>query len=153
GVDAIRQSMTSAVTAALVALMIAVFNLAYILLLDIRLGLFALGLFVVTLIALAVLARTQIPRQRRLQAARGQMEALALQILRAVPKLRVARAEDRAFARWAAAFGLVEAAYVDSRRNLIGLNAIAAAWQALAIALLLLVIGEGDTTLSTGDFV
>ena len=120
GIETIRQSVTSSVDAALVALLVALFNLGYVLYLDVWLGLYALGLLVVTVVVLGVLVRREIPHQRRLQAARGQMEALALQILGAVPKLRVARAENRAFARWAAALGRMQGAFVDSRRHLTG---------------------------------
>ena len=48
------------------------------------------------------------------------MQALALQILGAVPKLRVARAEERAFARWASGLGRMKDAFVDSQRRLRG---------------------------------
>lgn len=154
GIDTIRQSLTSAVTGALVALLIAFFNLAYILLLDPQLGLVAIGLLLAAVVVLVLLVRRQIPHQRRLEAARGQMQALALQILGAVPKLRVARAEDRAFARWAAALGRMKEAFVANQRVLAGLSSFAAAWQALAIALVLLVVGElDDASLSAGDFV
>jgi NHLM bacteriocin system ABC transporter ATP-binding protein len=154
GIDTIRQSLTTSVTGALVALLIAFFNLTYVLLLDAYLGLLALGLLLAAVVVLVLLVRRQIPHQRRLQDARGQMQALALQILGAVPKLRVARAETRAFARWAAALGRMKAAFVASQRVLAGLSAFAAAWQALAIALVLLVVGEvDDASLSSGDFV
>ena len=154
GVETIRQSLTTSVTAALVALLIALFNLTYILILDLWLGLLAIGLLLAAVAVLALLIRRQIPHQRRLQAARGQMQALALQILGAVPKLRVARGEGRAFARWAAALGSMKEAFVANQRVLAGLSAFAAAWQALAISLVLLVVGEaGATSLSAGDFV
>ncbi|MGH3142731.1 MAG: ABC transporter transmembrane domain-containing protein, partial [Gaiellales bacterium] len=110
GIEAIRQSLSASVTATLVAMFIALFNLGYVLLLDVRLGLLALGMLVVTLIVLALLVRRQIPHQRRLRAAHGETQALALQILGAVPKLRVAGAENRAFARWAAALGRMKQA-------------------------------------------
>src|SRR5262249_34360106 len=91
---------------------------------------------------------------RRLQAAVGHTQALALQILGAVPKLRVARAEDRAFARWAAGLGQMKDAFVRSQRIFAALSAFVAGWQAIAMAFVLLVVGEGSaTTLSTGDFV
>jgi NHLM bacteriocin system ABC transporter ATP-binding protein len=154
GVETIRQSLTSSVTAALVALLVALFNLAYVMLLNVELGLLALGMLLGAVAVLAVVIRRQIPHQRRLQAARSETQALALQILGAVPKLRVAHAADRAFARWAEALGRMKAAFVDSQRVFAGLTAFAAAWQALAIALVLLVVGEGaDTGLSVGDFV
>ena len=154
GIEAIRESLTASVTAALVSLLIAVFNLTYVMLLDFAVGLLALGLLLVAVAVLAFTIRRQIPHQRGLQAANGQTQALALQILGAVPKLRVARAEDRAFARWAAGLGRMKEAFVASQRILAGLSAFAAAWQALAIAMVLLVVGKlQDASLSTGDFV
>jgi ATP-binding cassette subfamily C protein len=154
GVETIRQILTTSVTATLVALLVALFNLTYVLLLDFRLGLLAIGLLLAAVAALAFVIRRQIPHQRRLQAAHGETQALALQILGAVPKLRVARAEDRAFTRWAAALGTMKSAFVDSERVLAGLRAFTAAWQALAIALVILVAGGGvETGLSAADFV
>jgi NHLM bacteriocin system ABC transporter ATP-binding protein len=153
GIETIRQSLTAAVNAALIALLIALFNLGYILFLDVVLGLYALGLLLATVVALGLVVRAEIPHQRELQAARGQTQALALQILGAVQKLRVADAENRAFARWAAALGEMQHALFHSRRHLIGLTSIAAAWQAIAIAGVLLVVGSGDDAkLSTGEF-
>jgi NHLM bacteriocin system ABC transporter ATP-binding protein len=154
GIDAIRESLTTSVTAAVVALLIALFNLTYVMLLDFPIGLLALGLLLVAVAVLIFLVRRQIPYQRRLHDANGKTQALALQILGAVPKLRAARAEARAFARWAAGLGRMKEAFVDSQRILAGLSAFAAAWQALAIAMILLVVGKlHDTSLSTGDFV
>src|SRR5262249_7876252 len=149
-----RQTFPPSVTAALVALMVALFNVAYVLVLDVRLGLLTIGLFVGAVVVLALLVRRQIPAQRRLQAALGEMQAVALQILGAVPKLRVPRAEDRAFARWGAPLGRMTEAFGAPRRGFELLGAFTAAWQALAIALVLLVIGEvPSATLSPGQFV
>ena len=154
GVEMIRESLTTAVTATLVALLIALFNLGYILVLDVQLGLIAVGLLLAAGIVLVLVVRRQIPHQRRLQAALGQTQALALQILGAVPKLRVARAEERAFARWAAGLGRMKDAFVDNQRILAALSAFVAGWQAIAMAFVLLVVGESSaTSLSTGDFV
>ena len=153
-VETIRQTFTTAVTAALVALMVALFNLAYILVLDVMLGLLTIGLLVGAVVVLAFLVRRQIPHQRRLQAALGQNQAFALQILGALPKLRVARAEERAFARWGASLGRMKEAFVATQRVFAGLGAFTAAWQALAIALVLLVVGKvPSANLSTGEFV
>lgn len=153
-VETIRQSLTVSVTAVLVALMVALVNLVYILFFDVWLGLLALALLLSAVVVLTIMVRRQIPPQRRLQAALGQTQALALQILGALPKLRVARAEERAFTRWAAGLGRMKAAFVDAQRVFAGLGAFTAAWQALAIALMLLVIGRvGSASLSTGEFV
>jgi NHLM bacteriocin system ABC transporter ATP-binding protein len=152
-VDTIRQTVTTSVTAVLVALVVALFNLAYVLTFDVGLGLITLGLLLVAVAVLALLVRRQIAPQRRLQAALGQTQALALQILGALPKLRVARAEERAFARWAAGLGRMKDAFVDTQRVFAQLGAFTAAWQALAIAIVLLVVGRvTGSSLSAGDF-
>jgi ABC-type bacteriocin/lantibiotic exporter with double-glycine peptidase domain len=110
-------------------------------------------LLLVAVAVLALLVRRQIAPQRRLQAALGQTQALALQILGALPKLRVARAEERAFARWAAGLGRMKDAFVDTQRVFAQLGAFTAAWQALAIAIVLLVVGRvTGSSLSAGDF-
>ena len=153
-VETIRQTITTSVTAALVALMVALFNLVYVLVLDVTLGLITIALLVAAVVVLALLLRRQIPPQRRLQAGIGETQALALQILGALPKLRVARAEERAFARWGAALGRMKEAFVATQRVFAGLGAFTAAWQALAIALVLLVVGEvPSANLSAGEFV
>src|SRR5262249_40331415 len=149
-----RDSMTTSVTATLVALLIAFFTLAYIFVLDWRLGAISFGLLLAAGIVLVLVVRRQLPHQRRLQAALGRTQALGLQILGAVPKLRVARAEERAFARWGGALGAMKDAFVAGQEVSAGLAAFVAGWQAIAMALVLLVVGEGGAaTLSTGDFV
>ena len=103
---------------------------------------------------LALGVRRQIPVQRRLLRAFGETQGLALQILGAVPKLRVAHAEDRAFARWAAGLGRTKEAFVDSQRIAAGVGAFAAAWQAFALAMILLIAGTlEEGSLSAGEFV
>src|SRR5262249_22651349 len=123
GVEMIRESMTTSVTATLVALLIAFFNLAYIFVLDWRLGAISFGLLLAACIVLVLVVRRQLPHQRRLQAALGRTQALGLQILGAVPKLRVARAEERAFARWVAGLGAMKDAFVGSQQVSAGLAA------------------------------
>ena len=86
--------------------MVALFNLAYILVLDVTLGLLAIGLLVGAVGGAGVrwyAARSRTSAGFRPRSARTQ--AFALQILGALPKLRVARAEERAFARWGAWLG------------------------------------------------
>jgi NHLM bacteriocin system ABC transporter ATP-binding protein len=154
GIEAIRESLTTAVTAALVALIIALFNLTYVMVLDLQIGLLAVGLLLAAVAVLGFSIHRQIPQQRLLHAAHGETQALALQILGAVPKLRVARAEGRAFTRWTAGLGRAKDAFAGSQRIVAGLSAFAAAWQAVALAMVLLVAGElGDTNLSSGDLV
>ena len=154
GIEAIRESLTTAVSAAFAALLVALFNVAYIVTLDTAIGLLALGLLLGAVGLLALGVRRQIPVQRRLLRAFGETQGLALQILGAVPKLRVARAEDRAFARWAAGLGRTEEAFVDSQHIAAGVGAFAAAWQAFALAMILLVAGNFEEgSLSAGEFV
>jgi NHLM bacteriocin system ABC transporter ATP-binding protein len=153
GVEAIRESLTTAVSAAFVALLIALVNVVYILSIDVAIGVLAVGLLLVAIGVLAFAVRLQLPQQRLLHAAQGRGLARALQILGAVPKLRVARAEDRAFARWATGVGVMHDASVGSQRIAAALGAFAAAWQAFTLALILLVAGKLDEGLSAGEFV
>src|SRR5262249_60345183 len=122
-----RQTFPPSVTAALVALMVALFNVAYVLVLDVGLGLLTIGLLVGAVVVLALLVRRQIPAQRRLQAALGQMQAVALQILGAVPKLRVATAGEGGVAPWGAAVRVMKQALVAKPRGWRTIGALPAA--------------------------
>ncbi len=71
---------------------------------DARLALVMFGFGLLLLAAVVVVAILAAHRQRELEVATGSMNGFLLQVLTAIPKLRVAAAESRAFLAWAERF-------------------------------------------------
>jgi NHLM bacteriocin system ABC transporter ATP-binding protein len=125
GVSEIRREVTGPATAAALggffALPTGLLLFAY----DPWLAVIALCFTALVLAAQGGLFLLQLPRQRRASAAAGEVEAAGFETLSAMPKLRAAAAEPRAFARWATIFaGLARArlavARVDTWREVLG---------------------------------
>ena len=68
------------------------------------LTLVSLGVLSVNVAVSAVALRRSLDASRRLQATSGDLSSLMMELLRGMPKLRVAAAEARAFSRWSDAF-------------------------------------------------
>jgi NHLM bacteriocin system ABC transporter ATP-binding protein len=71
---------------------------------DARLAAVASGLVALLLLAFWLSSRYQIRYQRRISDLAGRLAGTVLQLINGLPKLRVAGAEDRAFAFWASRF-------------------------------------------------
>ena len=117
-------------------------------------GLAALVAFVTVVLAALILAAgyRRVRLERNIAELRGRGQGFVLQAVGAINKLRVARAERRAFARWAALFSRQRALQVRSRQ--IG-NSILAIRQSLPLAtaaLVFWVTAQDQSTMSTGAF-
>lgn len=156
GMSEIRREVTGpATTAALggfFALPTGLLLFAY----DPWLAVVALCFTAVVLAVEALLFAIQLPRQRRASAAAGQVEGAAFETLSAMPKLRAAAAEPRAFARWGASFADLAGARLGTARVDAWRQAVGAIVPLLGIGLVWAgaMRGEGMTTaLSLGSFV
>lgn len=96
----IRRLLTNSALSALLAGVFSTFNLVYMLWLHPMLTLLAMGLTAVTILSLVVVAVFFLRIQFSLVDKHALFAGLSLQLLSAMPKLRVAGAERRAFAKW-----------------------------------------------------
>jgi ATP-binding cassette subfamily C protein len=104
GVDAIRTTLTASGVSALVGGSFALLNAALLVAYAPGLAAWALALVgVAVAVALAASAR-QLRLRQPMAAIEGELSGMVLQLLAGVARLRVAAAEQRAFARWAARF-------------------------------------------------
>ena len=101
GIAGIREALAGATLSSILGGIFSVWNLVYLFTLDVRLALAATGLVVVATAVAAVASAYDLRRCRDLTALDGKLAGLLLQLMNGIAKLRVARAERRAFAVWA----------------------------------------------------
>jgi NHLM bacteriocin system ABC transporter ATP-binding protein len=147
GIEQIRLLAAPAVVGAALALPIGVFSLGLTFVLQPRLALFGLLAIALTAAVMVAFIRSQVPRQRRIQALTRELFGTSLQLVEAVGKLRVAAAERRSFARWAARLGALKQAFYDAQLGFVAMTAFIVAAPAIATALILI----GAATLPTGS--
>jgi ATP-binding cassette subfamily C protein len=146
GVDQIRQAATTAVSTAVLAVPVGVANLVIAFLFAPRLAAFGLVAILVIIAAMVALVRYQISRERCLQRAHQELFQSGLELVEAIGKLRVADAQRRAFARWAARLGTLKVAFVDVQRGFVRATAFLAATTAFGT----LLVFAGAATLGPG---
>jgi len=153
GIDEIGKAATTAVATAVVAVPVGVANLILAFTLSARLALFASLAIVAVVVGVAVFARFQTVRERRLQHVQREVFQTALELVNAIAKLRVANATDRAFVRWATGFGRVKQAFFDAQIGFVRLTAMLSAATAIATALMFIGASTlGPTGITSATF-
>jgi ATP-binding cassette subfamily C protein len=152
-IDAIRQTLTGATTASIVAGVFSLLNLALLFYFDRRLALLAVALAAVTLGAIALAGYCQLRYLRPGVALRGRIAGMVLQFITGITKLRVAAAEGRAFAEWAHAFAAQRRLTFQAERVANWLVVYDAVWPVLtSMAIFAVVAYFGHDTVSPGAF-
>jgi NHLM bacteriocin system ABC transporter ATP-binding protein len=153
GIDTIRQALAGIVSSSLLTAIFSIFSFGLLFWFDTRLGLVA-ALLLLVAIGLTVLASLQqLPYLRLLAHQRGRLAGLVLQLLSGIAKIRVAGAEQRAFAVWAQAFG--QQAGLERRAGTvaIGLEMVRSALPIVGLlAIFAVVAWKRSAGLSTGAF-
>lgn len=156
-VNHIHQELSGTTVGGLLSGLFAFMNLGLLFSLAPHLALPALGLVAVAVLVSGGLAVLIIDRERRQQEAQGKLSGLVLELLTGIAKLRVAAAEARGFARWAALFARGWAAELDARRLANVAQIFTAAFSVIAAAVIFDAAAQSPSTgavpLSTGDFV
>lgn len=153
GINMIRQLLTSAALNAILTGAFSIFSLAMIFYYSWKLALLSVLLAAIAVIVELLTGWGQLHSRRETANRAGHLEAIVLQQLTAVGKLRVAGGEARAFARWMTEF--LEKTRYDIRARLIanGSQTFSAVY---AIVSMVLVFGVYyfflDKSLETGDF-
>ena len=104
GIDTIRQLLTGSAIASLLAGLFSLFNLGLLFAYDAALAVLATILVLVAVGATAAASSVQLRYERPLSALRASIAGTVLQLIGGISKLRVAGAEGRAYAVWAAKF-------------------------------------------------
>ncbi len=104
GVSTIRRALSGTVVLSLLSGIFSVFSFLLLFALDVQLALLATGMVAVSVVITLLAGVAQLRFQRALAHIQGRIAGMVLQFITAVSKLRVAAAEQRAFALWANAF-------------------------------------------------
>lgn len=153
GLSAIHQTLSETVVSAVLAAIFSLVSLVLLFVFDAGLALVAVGLILLFMVLTALVSRALVRRQRALNAAQGQLSSLVLQLFTAIARLRVAGAEGRALARWAAGFAETQRLTVRVGEPRLALAAITGAFPIVATLTLYALVSRGGTVrLPTGTF-
>ncbi|HSH46686.1 MAG TPA: ATP-binding cassette domain-containing protein, partial [Longimicrobiales bacterium] len=103
-VNAVRDLLSGAAATSLLSGVFALVFLGQLAWFSWRLALVAVGVMALALGATAYFVFRSVRRQRAEQEVAGRLSGFTVQLIGAIPKIRVAAAEDRAFAQWARRF-------------------------------------------------
>ena len=104
GIGEISQQLRGPVTLTAISALFTSFNLALMFYYSSQLAVAGVVMITIALSSVLLLCRSQFTTQRRIQAMRGEIGGLILQMILGIGKIRTAGAEIRAFARWAMSF-------------------------------------------------
>ncbi len=96
----IRSQISGTVQRTLLSGLFALLNLGLMLIYSVELSLVSLGITLLVIGVSLVSSRLLVPKQRQQEEIEGQINGLTVELINGVAKLRVAAAEERAFAAW-----------------------------------------------------
>jgi NHLM bacteriocin system ABC transporter ATP-binding protein len=135
GIDNLATLVSQYLVPTVLAAFITFFNTIILFVIEPVLAVFAVLAVIVGVSVMVLSFRVLVRRQDAVRGANGQVVGLGVQILGAVPKLRVAHAERRAFAVWVEKFATLKRESTRAGRTLAVLTSFMAAWVPLATAL------------------
>ncbi|HFC11935.1 MAG TPA: NHLP bacteriocin export ABC transporter permease/ATPase subunit, partial [Anaerolineae bacterium] len=153
GINAIQQTLSGTVVGSLLAGIISLISFGLLFYFDARLALIAGALVLVAVGATLLAGLLQVRYQRQMVELEGRLAGLVLQTITGISKFRVAGAENRAFAAWAADFGRSKQITYRARNvtnNLVVFNAGFSLLTTAAIFSIVSAAGRG--TFATGTF-
>jgi NHLM bacteriocin system ABC transporter ATP-binding protein len=130
-IDQIQQLATTIVAASVLAVPVGLFNLGLAFWLSARLALFSLIVLALAIVGIAALTRAQVRHITATTHAMQESFGMAMQLVDGVGKLRVASAENRAFAQWGARFASLKTAFISAQRGFAAVTTFTAAGTAL----------------------
>jgi ATP-binding cassette subfamily C protein len=152
-VEMIRQIVTGATVSAIFSAAFSLCSFALLFFYDVALAMTATALTGIVLAAMVVATCLQLRYQRMLSALQGQISGLVLQLLVGIAKLRVAGAENRAFAVWAKAFAAQKRLDVRAQSIANVVVIFSSSWPIItSMAIFGMVAWSHGTAISTGSF-
>ncbi|GGS93544.1 NHLP family bacteriocin export ABC transporter permease/ATPase subunit [Planobispora rosea] len=149
GVSAAQELLSSVITSAVLALFAGVVNLGLLFVLDVPMALLATGLVAISIVVCGVAGFRQIRCQRDLYSWEQKLSSRVYQLLNGLTKLRVAAAEDRAFAMWSRGFVRGRAQAAAARRAQNWLTTFNAGFPLCCAVLIFLVTVRSDLSVFT----
>ncbi len=153
GINAIREMVTGNVLTSALAAVFSLFSFALLFYYSWRLALLATALVLVLAAVTAGLSYLQLRHQRALLALQGKIASLVFGLIHGIGKLRVAGAETRAFARWAARFAEQRQRTLAAQRTANAQAAFNAVYGVLTSLAVFAVVGvSSETAMPIGEF-
>jgi NHLM bacteriocin system ABC transporter ATP-binding protein len=152
-INQMRDAVSGTVVGSLLSAVFSVSSLALILYYEWRLALVAIGLVIVQLVVMIAVNLRMLGWKRQALETDGRLQALALQLIQGIAKLKVAGAEARAFARWSPLFIARRAFGFRQGALSTGFSAFGTAFGIGSTALLIGIVGLGGIEIGIGRFV
>jgi NHLM bacteriocin system ABC transporter ATP-binding protein len=153
GVNAVQETLSSVTTTAAFGLLTGSANLILVFFYNFRLALIAVGLVGLCATACLLAGYREVRWQRRLYDQERALSSRVFQLLTGLPKLRVAAAEDRAFAQWSSAFTRGRGMAASARRVQNAITTVNAGFPLVCSAIIFfLVAGPLRGSLSIATF-
>lgn len=154
GIDTIMAEMSTSVITTIVSSMFSVFALALLFYYSPAAAVVAMLLILLFVGAIVACGAIQFRYQKQLEEGHGKMASLLFQLMNGIGKIRVAAAEDRAFARWASGFSKLTRLRLRSRIVSNNLSVFAAAFPVMTYMVIFYLISSRSTQqgFSTGSF-
>jgi NHLM bacteriocin system ABC transporter ATP-binding protein len=153
GISAIREAASGVTVQAVLGSIIVVVNFSLLFFYAPLLALLAGGLVLVAVVVCILAGLRQVRRQRSLMSMEHDLSGKLFQMLNGLSKLRVAAAEDRAFAYWAGDFAKARVTSASARRVQNAVVTFNAGYTLIAtLVIFVMVAGPAKGTLSTAGF-
>lgn len=152
-INQMRDAVSGTAVSSLLSAVFSVSSLALILYYEWRLALVAIGLVLVQFVVMVAVNLRMLAWKRRALETEGRLQALALQLIQGIAKLKVAGAEARAFARWSPLFIARRALGFRQSGLSSGFSAFGTAFGIASAALLIGIVGLGGIEIGIGRFV
>jgi NHLM bacteriocin system ABC transporter ATP-binding protein len=141
GVAAVQESLSSVLIIATLGALTGSANLILVYVYDVRLAVIATLFVIVSVVVCLVAGRLQLRPQRAMDKQEQKLASLVFQLLTGLPKVRVAAAEDRAFALWAADFVQTRRHSAAARRTQNFVSTFNAAFPLVCSAVIFALVG------------
>ena len=155
GVDTIMSTLSTSAISTIVSSIFAVFAIGLLFYYSPVIAVVAIGLVLVVVTVIVISGLARVRYQRRIEESHGKLAGMLLQFMNGIAKLRVAAAEDRAFAQWAAAFASQRRLVVRSRMISNNLDVFLSSFPVIASMVIYVMVADtvsGPAAMSTGAF-
>ncbi len=155
GIDTIMAAMSTSVITTIVSSLFSVFSLGLLFYYSPPAAVVAVLMILVFVVIIIICGIAQFRFQARLEEGHGKMASLLFQLMNGISKIRVAAAEDRAFARWASGFSNLTRLALRSRIVSNNLTVFASVFPVATYMVIFLLIGKQSAAsagFSTGSF-
>lgn len=153
GISSIRETLSAVTTAAAVGLLVGVSNLVLLFVYSVPLALVALAMVTVSFGVSLWFGKRAVRVQRLVYRAEQKISARSFQLLSGIATLRIAAAEERAFAQWAHDYGTSLSLSIRVRRSQAAITTFSAGFTVFVNAVIfLLVAGPLRRRISIAEF-